>query len=36
MINELVRAMLLTIRNSEEYEHLMEHDQKRLDEIMNF
>lgn len=36
MINELVRAMLLTIRNSEEYEHFTEQDQKRLDEIMKF
>ena len=36
MINELVRAMLLTIRNSEEYEHFTGQDQKRLDEIMEF
>lgn len=36
MINELVRAMLITIQQSEEYEQLSNEDKKRLEEIMQF
>ncbi|WP_339251573.1 plasmid pRiA4b ORF-3 family protein [Sporosarcina sp. FSL W8-0480] len=36
MINELIRAMLLTIRNSDEYDLFPIKDKKRLEEIMAF